>query len=195
MSAHSNLGINEIDFTLETYLKLSSETAIYPQDCKQTYPSLGLADEVGEFLEKFIGLENPMVLTLDQITDLGKELGDICWYISATARDSGVGLINMLPSDLGEIHHNIRRHVKDPSTAGYKMVFEAAKVCGHVKKCKRDNADRRGQIGIHLFNLVYLVAFFADLIGLDIEWVMQENINKLFDRKNRGVLKGDGDNR
>lgn len=74
------------------------------------YPLLGLADEVGELIEK---------CTLNDLDGASKELGDVCWYSPQIA--TGLNL------QMGE--------------------------------------------------------------------VMRRNLVKLFDRKNRGVLKGSGDNR
>jgi hypothetical protein len=39
------------------------------------------------------------------------------------------------------------------------------------------------------------VATLADFLGFSIEEVAQKNVDKLIDRKDRGVLGGAGDNR
>ena len=44
-------------------------------------------------------------------------------------------------------------------------------------------------------DVVWYVAVFADSLGLKLEDVMAYNLEKLADRKKRGVQKGEGDNR
>ena len=54
-----------------------------------------------------------------------------------------------------------------------------------------DLAGLKKEIG----DVVWYVAVLAHSLGLSLEDVMQLNVNKLADRKKRGVQKGAGDNR
>ena len=38
--------------TFDEYQKFARSTAVYPEDCKITYPTLGLCGEAGEVAEK-----------------------------------------------------------------------------------------------------------------------------------------------
>lgn len=79
----------------EDYEKLISETAIYPEAGQGTrlslaYTSLGLTGESGEVAEKikkWIRKGNE----LDKRAVV-KELGDVLWYVTATAKELGYSL-------------------------------------------------------------------------------------------------------
>lgn len=47
----------------------------------------------------------------------------------------------------------------------------------------------------HYISLIRCIIAFANQCGFSIDEVINYNIQKLQDRKNRGVIKGDGDNR
>ncbi len=77
---------------------------------------------------------------------------------------------------------------------------EAGEIANKVKKIFRDKDGRldditreklRGELGDALW---YLAVLSNDL-GLNLGDVARSNISKLQGRKERGVLKGDGDNR
>jgi NTP pyrophosphatase (non-canonical NTP hydrolase) len=52
-------------------------------------------------------------------------------------------------------------------------------------------ADLKKELG----DVVWYIAVFAHTLGLSLEEVMQLNVDKLKSRKQRGVIKGRGDNR
>jgi NTP pyrophosphatase (non-canonical NTP hydrolase) len=54
-----------------------------------------------------------------------------------------------------------------------------------------DRADLAKELG----DVVWYIAVMADSLGLSLEDVMQRNVKKLQDRKQRNVIKGAGDNR
>lgn len=77
---------------------------------------------------------------------------------------------------------------------------ESGEVQGKIKKVLRDSA---GQITPEIRdaiiaemgdNLWYLAALSTEL-GIPFEEVARRNLEKLFDRANRGVIGGSGDNR
>lgn len=85
---------------------------------------------------------------------------------------------------------------------------EAGEVLGKVKKLVRDdNSDilltnqitvpdeKKAAIAAELGDVLWYVAMVATEMNLSINDIAYENIQKLADRKQRGVLKGDGDNR
>ena len=73
------------------------------------------------------------------------------------------------------------------------LAGEAGEVANKVKKLMRDSTvyDIAGEIG----DVLWYVAALCDDLGLSMEDVAVKNINKLHSRKERGVLKGSGDNR
>jgi hypothetical protein len=77
-----------------------------------------------------------------------------------------------------------------------EALIKAARINGHQKKSVRDDKNREDGIKQEargIFGLLEKAAFHFGFF--DLEVVMNRNLDKLFDRKERGVLKGDGDNR
>lgn len=57
------------------------------------------------------------------------------------------------------------------------------------------NDEFRKNLSKELGDVCWMVAELCTVYGLDLEVVMEENIAKLTDRKERGVIVGEGDNR
>ena len=55
--------------------------------------------------------------------------------------------------------------------------------------------DDLRELAKELGDVVWYVAILADSLGLSFGEIMQNNLDKLASRQNRGVLKGKGDNR
>ena len=85
---------------------------------------------------------------------------------------------------------------------------EAGEVLGKVKKLVRDDNgnmlitsrleisdEKRAAIAKELGDTLWYLAMVATEMELSLNDIAYENIEKLVDRKERGVLKGDGDNR
>jgi len=72
-----------------------------------------------------------------------------------------------------------------------------------VEKWKKIVAYKEGKISPEdleglkkeLGDVVWYIAVMAESLGLSFEEVIQHNVKKLADRKQRGVIKGQGDNR
>ncbi len=74
------------------------------------------------------------------------------------------------------------------------LVGEAGEIANKAKKVIRDNKkdhDLGGEIG----DVLWYCAMLADHLKLDLGAIMQSNLDKLSDRKKRGVLGGSGDKR
>jgi len=77
---------------------------------------------------------------------------------------------------------------------------EAGEIQGKLKKVIRDDAgevteDRRAAIIEELGDLLWYVARTAAELNTSLNYVASVNLEKLGDRKERGVLQGSGDNR
>lgn len=57
------------------------------------------------------------------------------------------------------------------------------------------NGEFKKNLSKELGDVCWMVAELCSVYGLDLEEVMEENIAKLQDRQNRGVIVGEGDNR
>jgi NTP pyrophosphatase (non-canonical NTP hydrolase) len=75
---------------------------------------------------------------------------------------------------------------------------EAGEIQNKVKKIYRDDANSeelRSEIAKEIGDVLWYVARLARSLDVPIEDIVNGNILKLSDRKERGVLKGSGDNR
>lgn len=74
------------------YEHFAASTAVYPnRGSNIDYALLGLGGEVGEMLNKRKKQMRDSQGKVDQ-TDMVKELGDVLWYVAATAHELGVSL-------------------------------------------------------------------------------------------------------
>jgi len=81
--------------TFKEYQKESRKTAIYPdKDNNFIYPTLGLAGEVGEVVEKVKKLIRDRNNKVDDEFKAGleKELGDVLWYIAQVCTEFGISM-------------------------------------------------------------------------------------------------------
>jgi NTP pyrophosphatase (non-canonical NTP hydrolase) len=83
---------------------------------------------------------------------------------------------------------------------------EAGEVAGKVKKFLRGDEKYVDEFGVptpefynaidgELGDVLWYLAVLCDYLGLSLEEVAEHNISKLFSRAERGVIKGDGDER
>ena len=80
------------------------------------------------------------------------------------------------------------------------LVNEAGEVAGKVKKIFRDKGGVIGEaereaLKSELGDVLWYIAQVCTELGLSLDEVAEHNIHKLYDRLERGTIKGDGDNR
>lgn len=80
--------------TFKEYQDLAVKTAIYGEGSTIIYPALGLANEAGEVLGKIkkVLRDKDGVFTEETNKEIGKEIGDVLWYIAALSRDLNLDL-------------------------------------------------------------------------------------------------------
>lgn len=166
-----------VQYDLDMYQNQAVTLAVYKGDVAIAYPCLGLLEEIGELLE--CKTDTPDLLI--------KEMGDVMWYASALAHDLGIRLSECWDEPKVQLIPDVE--------ALYKNAFRCA---GRVKKILRGDDGRedkvkevRGLVG----DIVRRIEVLAAQYGSSLEEVCETNLEKLFDRKDRGVLRGDGDNR
>lgn len=114
--------------------------------------------------------------------------------------------------------HAFASYGNNPMYPALGLAEEAGEVCGKIAKFIRKNvgfqpANRYGNdypsimdwnakneqfckdLSKELGDVMWMVAELCTVYGLDMGEVMIENIEKLADRKERGVIVGEGDNR
>lgn len=80
------------------------------------------------------------------------------------------------------------------------LVGEAGEVAEKMKKVIRDgegvlDETRRQEIGKELGDVLWYLAQLATELNMPLEGIAATNLRKLNSRKDRGALKGDGDER
>ena len=75
------------------------------------------------------------------------------------------------------------------------LVGEAGEFAEKIKKVYRDNVMDNAAILNELGDVLFYVTALANYFGSSLQQVMEMNIAKLNDRKQRGVISGSGDTR
>lgn len=169
----------------DDYQKKASVTAIYPRNFQLIYPLLGLADEISEVYEKIQdsrGFDSPK-------EEIIKELGDVMWYCAAICNDLSMSLGDIMRSQVACLSR----------INGVDLYDVLIKRSGHLLgKSKKLIRDKNFKVDTDYIRIVQedLFAIVEAIMSYDeINKIMVKNIQKLASRMERGVLKGDGDNR
>lgn len=77
---------------------------------------------------------------------------------------------------------------------------EAGEIAEKIKKIIRDkngqvSAKDKADLAKEVGDVLWYLAVFAHHLGVPLEKIAKENLDKLQSRKQRGVLQGSGDNR
>ena len=99
--------------TLNEYQQKALETAVYPQEYKIIYPSLGLTGEAGECADKVkkVIRDNGGQFTEEKRLELAKEIGDVLWYCATFANDIGYDLETIGQMNNDKLHSRQERSV------------------------------------------------------------------------------------
>jgi len=73
------------------------------------------------------------------------------------------------------------------------LVSEAGEVAGKVKKNIRDGTE--SNVVSEIGDVLWYCAMLANELGVNLGKIMEKNLEKLNDRKQRGTLQGSGDTR
>jgi len=94
------------------YQKLAATTAAYPNIGNNfIYPSLGLAGEVGELINKIKKIIRDKGGVLDEETrvDLKKELGDVLWYAAQLSTELKLNLEDVAQNNIKKLADRAQR--------------------------------------------------------------------------------------
>lgn len=155
------------------------------------YPALGLAGETGKLIDK----------TEDGSSHgaIQGELGDVLWYVSNVAWDAGLTLTDVVGCDPSSAFAAMAA-LPTPDDWVKDLAVAVGKVCEVVKKTDRDDAgvlteERQEKVKLALRSVLFLLQDMTIECDTTLTDVAKANLDKLASRKERGVLKGDGDNR
>lgn len=179
------------------YQQQALTTAIYPLKRELEYTVLGLCSEVGEIGEAYDKWLQGNRAKAD-LAHLHSEIGDNFWYCAAIADALKYPLaivalyLDPQPGPVGA-PGSADAHIRAITT-------EASAMAGIVKKAIRDNdgflsKPAEAKLAHHLYRTIWLLDLLCDRFGTSRYAVMNKNLDKLADRKQRGVLQGSGDNR
>lgn len=98
--------------TLNQYQHGALETAIYPEDKRIIYPTLGLVGESGEVAEKVkkVYRDNNCEFTQERREAIALEIGDVLWYCATLANDLGYSLEEVAQMNLDKLHSRKERN-------------------------------------------------------------------------------------
>src|SRR5210317_2502779 len=96
--------------TAALYQQKACSTAIFPKETALAYLTLGLSGEAGEIANKAKKLirdgDNP-----DKREEIGKELGDVCWYLAVLAEELGMNLGKVMEDNIEKLSSRKARGV------------------------------------------------------------------------------------
>ena len=100
--------------TLSEYQQESKKTAIYPNiGSNFVYPTLGLTGEAGEIankVKKILRDKNDQI-DEDDRREIGKELGDVLWYLAQIATELNLSLDDIAQDNLTKLLSRQTRNV------------------------------------------------------------------------------------
>ncbi len=97
--------------TLNEYQQHAIETAIYPDDRRIIYPTLGLTGEAGEVADKVkkVIRDSREEFTPEKRLEIVKEIGDVLWYCAALSRDLGYDLDSVAQMNVDKLRSRMER--------------------------------------------------------------------------------------
>ena len=212
--------VTQLALAAAMYAEFTVSTAKYPTDIQQLvgnvsagvlYTSIGISNEVGELAEQFDAEAMRDDDRAERYNKAWKELGDVQWYIARLCAE-----MPELPTFETLVSNAMQLLVDDPRElriSGFDLQSAlsaySGRVLGVVKKMMRDGADwtpekrteKIAEMRKFLQLAVNISVDFAERTGPLVNCpggyaaVLDNNRDKLSDRKERGVLKGDGDER
>jgi NTP pyrophosphatase (non-canonical NTP hydrolase) len=101
----------EMTMRIDDYQQEAITYAIYDPVWSVIYPSMGLAGEAGEVLNKVkkVLRDNEGILTDEVKANIASELGDVMWYAANLAEDLGYDLSVILQENLEKLESRKER--------------------------------------------------------------------------------------
>jgi hypothetical protein len=190
------------------YQDFTATTALYPTQVEREYLALGLCSEAGEIAEldaTDIAVDEDITRTVDEMV---KELGDCMWYVARLAAFYQWPLYDLV------LHARLLADMLEKSAMStlpdcvLGLCASAGSAAGVIKKQLRDGASYsgekmqqeadklRGALVAHVAAVVAIARMLAVIrSGVDLEHILERNRIKLTGRKERGTIRGEGNER
>ena len=100
------------NMTLNQYQEEALKTAIYPEDKKIIYPTLGLTGEAGEVAEKVkkVIRDNNQEFTDEKKRQIALEISDVLCYCATLAHDIGYTLEEIAQMNIDKLESRQQRN-------------------------------------------------------------------------------------
>jgi len=101
-----------IRMTLNEYQKHALETAVYPEESRIVYPTLGLTGEAGEVADKVkkVIRDGHREFTPEKKAEIMKEIGDVLWYCASLSHDLGYDLEEVAQTNVDKLRSRMERN-------------------------------------------------------------------------------------
>lgn len=180
-------------FSLEmwiAYAAATGETAQYPEETADQYLAAGLFAEIGEV----VGVYAKSILkgterSPETLTRYAEEIGDVLWYVAQLAQRRGLAAYAWEQA-LVAYSYNKPGVIAGRARPRWSSLWADIADLADTAPSPMVDPDGEGVAGV-MFN----VAALCDTLGFDLGEVCRDNLAKLADRAERGVIKGDGDHR
>lgn len=169
---------------INKYKGIIQKTVIFPSTVDNfgiAYSWLGLIEESDEARVAFDKFRQDPT-NEDAKNAFIKEIGDVCWYAAS--------ICNIVGLDEEEVFLP-RTDLK--SLSGSKSIIA---YCGNIKKFYRDDKQiDKEELTKVLTLLINGIMLAVNQYGITLDEVLEVNYNKLMNRKKKGTIQGDGDER
>ena len=100
------------NMTLNQYQEEALKTAIYPEDKKIIYPTLGLTGEAGEVADKVkkVIRDNNQEFTDEKKRQIALEISDVLWYCATLSHDIGYTLEDIAQMNVDKLASRQQRN-------------------------------------------------------------------------------------
>lgn len=186
---------------LHEYQDIARSLDVYPKDYSMIGHALGIIGECGEVTEKIKKLLRDANWSMDQERkdSIAKELGDCCWYLANICCDTNFDLSMAYEMQYASITQYIRGLMLP------RLVFHMDRKANSIAQSleiwyyKYDSRiaerDRFTEIIQDSTHIILCIEEIARRCDFSLKDIYADNIEKLLDRKKRGVLRGSGDDR
>lgn len=191
----SKINFDKVVHTFADYSKYARETAQYPRKGNNPfYPILGLNGETGEVADqvKRIIRDDNEKLTIERISKIGKEIGDCCWYLQQTMLEAAIPMnsIDGLNIPLHQINNHMTAEENIDEIVSHTILIDSLSSNISAEMLTTRTVDANLCV-----ELLEALASVSKRLGLDLRQLCIINLEKLYSRKERGVIQGQGEDR
>jgi hypothetical protein len=169
-----------------------ASTAVYPKQHGYRYLTTGLISEVGELAnvaKKVIRGDK----SVDEMADrIKSEYADVCWYVVMRGVDGEDN--RTLEGVTDDTYAYEEFLIETEKLDGRSLRGDAVALCTHIEEALMDILDGEDSVEVTA-NLGLVISKVLGDPSFGFSQACIDVARKLADRRDRGVLRGDGDNR